>query len=140
MSNRYRDFDRKEVGGIWRKLKTASPEERERLAERLADYDPADLLNYVPGGDDKLTGTLARDLRWTKEDLRKTERRADSYRRELGYWHHSATEIEHLARNKLPRAKCANCGHMFFATRADAVTCSPRCRTALHRKRAAARE
>ena len=139
MSNRYRTFDRKKVGSIWRKLKTASGAEREQLAERLADFDPVDLLNYFPGGDVTLKG-VARDLEWTRNDLRKAERRGDSYRRELSYWHHSATEIEHLARNKLPRAKCANCGHMFFATRADAVTCSPRCRTALHRKRVAARE
>lgn len=30
---------------------------------------------------------------------------------------------------------CANCRRTFISARADAVTCSPKCRTALHRKR-----
>jgi hypothetical protein len=41
-----------------------------------------------------------------------------------------------LDRSKMPVVECANCKHKFYATRADALTCSARCRTALHRKRA----
>jgi hypothetical protein len=133
-SNRYRAFDRKEVGGIWHKLKTASGDDRERLAERLADYDPVELLNYVPGGDASLKG-IARDLEWTRNDLRKAERREYSAKRELSYWHQCATDNERVARINRPRVTCANCRRQFFATRADAVTCSAKCRTALHRKR-----
>lgn len=136
-SNRYRMFDRKEVGGIWRKLKTASGEAREQLAERLADYDPVDLLNYFPGGDVTLKG-IARDLEWTQRDLGRAERREYSAKRELSYWHQCATDNERIARINRPRVTCANCRRQFFATRADALTCSARCRTALHRKRARA--
>ena len=45
MSNRYRIFDRKDVGRILYALKAKPAEfEIDRLRERLADYDPVDLL------------------------------------------------------------------------------------------------
>jgi len=34
----------------------------------------------------------------------------------------------------VPPKVCENCRHLFVAKRADAKTCSPRCRLALHRK------
>ena len=35
---------------------------------------------------------------------------------------------------RLPPKVCAACGHLFVTGRRDARTCSPRCRTALHRR------
>jgi len=138
MSNRYREFDRKAVGGIWRKLQSASGAERELLAERLADYDPADLLNYTPGRDTTAAelAQMARQVEWAKDAERKADNRTRAARRELaGYTQDPLKRDGWLDRAKVPLVVCANCKRKFFATRADAKTCSSKCRTALHRKR-----
>jgi hypothetical protein len=132
-SNRYREFDRKAVGGIWRALKTATEAEREQLTERLADYDPADLLNYTPGRD-TLTQQLA-EARW---EASRATRRRDAARFELrGYTQDPLKRDGWLDRSKVPLIVCANCKRKFFGTRDDAKTCSAKCRTALYRKRLA---
>lgn len=49
------------------------------------------------------------------------------------------TAIRHaLAVERFPTITCANCGEQFLGRRSDAATCSPKCRTALYRKRRAA--
>ena len=56
-----------------------------------------------------------------------------NYRRKLSH---------HLERKRVEHATvaCAVCGEMFTQARRDALTCSNRCRQALHRQRAADRE
>ena len=50
----------------------------------------------------------------------------------------AVTDKRHaLATDRFPTIVCANCGDSFLARRADAVTCSPKCRTALYRTRRA---
>jgi hypothetical protein len=47
----------------------------------------------------------------------------------------AANKLGRAERARFPLKMCAHCGGMFPPSRADAKTCSPTCRTALHRKR-----
>jgi len=47
-------------------------------------------------------------------------------------------EASPVTSNRFATITCAHCGTPFLARRSDSKTCSPRCRTALHRQRAAA--
>jgi predicted Zn-ribbon and HTH transcriptional regulator len=80
--------------------------------------------------------------------LRKAKRRATEIRsrefldkrRTVAHWGKDAARAVRRAdlEAALHPVTCANCGNWFPAARADTLTCSPRCRTALYRKRARA--
>ncbi len=149
MSNRYRVFDRKDVGRILYALK-AKPAESEidRLRERLADYDPVDLLTLgaamgtnwkLPQWEQHLSHEeLKQRTAWLHEELARVHRAHARRSKKIVDWNKpDVFETTWLNRKKLPRVICEKCGRKFFAPRADAKTFSPACRVALHRKRQA---
>jgi hypothetical protein len=142
MGNRYRDFDKHDVGRMLHTLRhSPSASDVEAIRERLADYDPVELLTI---GTEWAAFILARN------GPVGSEAKARRYRDMVKRWHLGTGSdnpkgigVSHaksawLDRSKMPVVTCANCKKNFYATRADAVTCSARCRTALHRKRARA--
>ena len=147
MGNRYRDFDKHDVGRMLYTLRKKSPpseSEVEAIRERLADYDPVELLTIGTEWAALKYGTTAGAVG------ARLEGKARRYRDMVKRWHLGTGSmnpkgigVTHakaawLDRSKMPVVTCANCKKNFYATRADAVTCSARCRTALHRKRARA--
>ena len=149
MSNRYRVFDRKDVGRILYALKAKpAKSEIDRLRERLADYDPVDLLTLgaamgtnwkLPQWEQHLSHEeLKQRTAWLHEELARVHRAHARRSKKIVDWNKpDVFETTWLNRKKLPRVICENCGRKFFAPRADAKTFSPACRVALHRKRQA---
>jgi hypothetical protein len=132
MGNRYKDFDKHDVGRMLHTLrKSPSESEVEAIRERLADYDPVELLTV--GAE----WAALRHGDGNAAELQRAEAKARNYRAQVTRWFSPQGKSQQvwIDRAKLPVVRCAHCKKNFYATRADATTCSARCRTALHRSR-----
>jgi hypothetical protein len=138
MGNRYRDFDKHDVGRMLHKLRhSPSESDVEAIRERLADYDPVELLTI---GADWAAFKYGKGAAGARTEVKARRYRAMVTRWQLGITKGIGVTNAQSAwldrkGDKLPVVRCANCKKNFYAARADAVTCSARCRTALHRKR-----
>jgi hypothetical protein len=99
----------------------------------------AKLRGYVLAGSAKGAGTLVRHNTVTARGISRWQYKPqhrypfvlgpDGWKRAKG-----RLRVEDWAM-RLPPKVCELCGHLFVTGRQDARTCSPRCRTALHRRR-----
>jgi hypothetical protein len=99
----------------------------------------AKLRGYVLAGSAKGPGVLVRNgtaiARGLNREAYKPQHRYPFVLGSNGAWKRAKgrLRIEDWA-TRLPPKVCEACGHLFVTGRRDAKTCSPRCRTALHRK------
>lgn len=138
--NRYKPYDKGDVRVIFDKLRKPDSD-RDALRERLADYDPLDLLTrgsvmagaLATAEQKELVAlrleraSMVREVTAVRVRLSARESR-DAFERDI-------LQHSEKIRRRFPWRHCAACFKKFVPGRADANTCSPKCRTALYRKR-----